>query len=239
MINSATKLIAGTKFEASQLINSGVKEEKIAIIPNAIDPNQLKDVSESGLFKNYLNLNNERIILYIGRLHRNKGIDVLLKAFHKVSRELEDVRLVIAGPDDNYLNVLVKIRDQLNLKDKVYFTDLLDRRQVQAAYTDASAVVYVSLQEGFPTVLLEAGFFSKPVIVSDHPSMNFIENGKSGMVVQYGNERQLEQSLVKILDNGDFAEKLGRNLNGYVTKKLTWSSISKEIESLYSNLVNN
>lgn len=236
LVNNANRLHALTKFEAAQYLDAGIDDDKVVVIPNGVSVEDFSDTLRGSFRKSYRINNNEKIILYLGRIHNGKGIDILVKAFALLSKEQNDLKLVIAGPDDCFLACLEKLVEDLNLIDKVIFTGSLDRNHVLAAYSDASVVVYASIQEGFPLVPLEAGIMGKPVIVSTAPAMDYVRKGNFGLSVEYGNVIQLKNSLKKILTNPKFSEELGRNGKNFVRQKYSWETIGKKIESMYLSI---
>jgi len=236
LLKDASKLFALTKLEASQLIQRGVQEDKIVIIPNAINPEDFSNPPPKGYFRNLFGLTDEEIILYLGRISKLKGLDTLIKAFSLLKRR-DNVKLVLAGPDDGLLEPLQRVVASLKLKDKVLFTGALTRKLVLAAFNDASVTVYASLQEGFPIVPLEAGIMGKPIIVSDHPSMEFVKKGEFGLTVEYGNVIQLKEALEEILGDHVLATKLGQNGKKFVMENFTWENIARKIENTYLQIL--
>lgn len=232
LLKHANKILALTEFEFSQLIQRGVSKDKIAIIPNGVDPDDFRNLPPKGWFKKRLGLSNEEIVLYLGRISSLKGLDILVKAFSML-RKPNNYRLVLAGPDDGFSGSLFRIIKSLKLEHKILFAGTLDRQQVPAALNDASVIIYATLQEGFPMVPLEAGIMGKPIIVSNHPSMHFVKKGVFGLGVEYGNVEQLRDALERILENPEFARELGGNGRSYVLKKFTWDRIAVNVESVY------
>jgi glycosyltransferase involved in cell wall biosynthesis len=237
IVRDASKLIALTDFEQRQYICGGVEQNKIAVIPNGV---AFEDFycSPSKSFKELYGIEEKYVVLYIGRINKDKGVDVLLKAFALLAKDRADVKLVLAGPDDGFSSVLHKMIGELDLKTKVLFTGSLNRRQVVAAYNDCSVVVYASLQEGFPLVPLEAGSAGKPIIVTDIPAMNFVREGRFGLTVKYGNIMQLKDALETILNNPEISEEFGRNGKKFISTHYSWQIIGKKIEDIYYEIYN-
>jgi glycosyltransferase involved in cell wall biosynthesis len=235
LLKDASKIFALTELESSQLIQRGVDKDKIVIIPNAIDPEDFCDLPPRGYFKKQLGLDNEEIILYLGRISSLKGLDILVKAF-SLLRKPNNFKLVLAGPDDGFSNSLHRIIKCLKLKGKILFAGTLNRQQVLGALNDATVTVYATIQEGFPMVPLEAGIMGKPIIVSNHPSVDFVKKGRFGLGVDYGNAAQLKDALERILDDRVFAEELGENGKKYVMKNFSWGTIAETFENEYRQL---
>jgi glycosyltransferase involved in cell wall biosynthesis len=237
LLKNAGKIFALSQFEFSQLVERGVSKDKIVIIPNAIDLEDFKDPPKKGQFRKELQLDEEEIILYLGRISRLKGLEFLVRAFSLLSNS-NNYRLVLAGPDHGFSNSLHRLIDSLRLNDKVLFTGTLDRKQVLGALNDAAVIVYATRQEGFPMVPLEAGIMGKPVIVSNHPSMDFVREGQFGLSVEYGKAVQLKETLERILENHDFAAELGENGRRYITKNFAFDAVAERVENEYLELIN-
>jgi glycosyltransferase involved in cell wall biosynthesis len=236
LLLNASAIFALTEFEKDQLIKMGVQEEIIEIVPNAVDPQAFSNLPPKGYFKNLFKLDDDKIVLFIGRLNALKGIDTLIKAF-SLLLEKKHVKLVIIGSDDGMLKSLIKLVTNLQLGDKVLFMGYLNRHLVHAALNDASTVVYATQQEGFPLVPIEAAMAGKPVIVSDHPSMAFVEKGRFGLTVKYGNIVQLKDAIEKLLDSPLLTYELGQNGRKYVNANFSWSAISARTEAVYSKIL--
>lgn len=237
LVDSASKLIALTQFEATQYLEAGIERDKIIVVPNGIAPEDFSDVPPSGSFRTSYGVGEEEIILYLGRIHKSKGIDTLVKAFSLLSKDRSDVRLVLAGPDDGFLLTLKRVVAKLHLKDKVLFAGPLNRKQVLAAYNDAAVVAYPSIQEGFPIVPLEACIMGKPVVVSHLPAMTFIKKAECGLMVEYGDEAQLKEALETFISDRTFAKKLGQNGRNFVLNNFDWDIIIKKIENVYLQIL--
>lgn len=237
LLLNASAVFALTDFEKGQLVKIGVQEEKIEIVPNGVDPKDFGNLPSRGYFKKLIRLNHDdEIILFVGRLNATKGLDILIKAF-SLMRERKFVKLVLVGPDAGMFKSLTKLVTDLHLSSKVVFTGSLTRSMVKAALNDAVAVVCPSAQEGFGLVIIEAAMTGKPVVVSDCSSMSFVEKGRFGLTVKYGNPLQLKEAMEKLLDNPTLSYELGQNGQKYVNDNFTWDIISARIEAIYSKIL--
>ena len=238
LVNNASKLHALSEFEVNQYLASGIRREKIEIIPNGVNPQDFLDISLTSFFRKTYGLNEEKIVLYLGRLHKEKGIDTLVRSFALLSKKMEAVKLVIAGPDDDFLSSLKGIVDELNLIDKVIFTGSLNRKQVLAAYNCANVVVYASFHEGFGIVPLEAAIMGRPVVVSDVPAMDFVKKGNFGLIVKYGNVSQLSEALERLLTNLELSREMGENGKKFASEHYSWAETGRRIEDIYHHSLN-
>ena len=142
LLRDASKVIALSTVEAEQYRAMGVPEEKIAIIPNGIDLTEYANLPLKGSFKKKFGIDeDEKIVLYLGRIHKIKGIDILVRAFAEIIEKLDDVKLVIVGPDDGYLGEIETQIKSLNIKNKVLIPGPLYGEDKLAAYVDADVYV--------------------------------------------------------------------------------------------------
>lgn len=236
VLKDASKIIALTRNEADQYMQMGINESKISIIPNGIDLKEYEDLPERGEFRKKYSINdNEKIILYLGRIDKIKGIDLLIDVFSRLKYELNNIKLVIIGPKNDYSSILSDSVNNLNLNDTVLFTGALYGRDKLAAYVDADVYVLPSRYETFPNTVLEACLCGTPVIVTDRCGISdLIINYKLGSVVEF-DENQLKIAIFRSLN-----EKVKSDLFCDSTQNFKnifcWPNVLMKVESLYNNI---
>jgi glycosyltransferase involved in cell wall biosynthesis len=237
ILQGAAKLIASSSIEMKQFASAGVPSDKIIIVPNGIDVKSFESLPETGALKKKLGLGNSSVIvLYIGRLHKRKGIGFLLDAFAQM--DSKNAVLVIAGADYGYLPKIKEKASLLQIDRKVVFMGYISERDKLAAYIDSSVVVYPGIYESFPLVPLEAALCSKPVIVSDDSVMAEIASlGGFGVATKYGDVTQLRNSLSTILNNSKMAVEMGRKGRDFVKINFNWPKIVSILEHVYCNVL--
>ena len=236
LLRDAQVVIALTDKEVKQYKDMGVAEDKIEIIPNGIDLLEFDNLPEKGEFRRKYNLDSDQsIILFLGRIHKIKGLDLLGEAFADLTRELHNIKLVIAGYDDGYLPILTHLIKELDIEEQVLFTGPLYGREKLEAYVDADVYVLPSVYETFPISVLEAWACGTPVIVSDRCGIADIVDGQAGYVVKY-DKKQLRNALVAILTNVDSADRFREKGCKLVREKFTWSKIIEQLEHTYLNV---
>jgi glycosyltransferase involved in cell wall biosynthesis len=223
----------------ARFLTSFVTKDRIKIIPNAINSAALLHNSKQDIdqFLKIHNLEDKKIILYVGRLMALKGINYLIKAFFDVKNEMKDpsVVLVIAGEGDEY-NSLKKITDEYNLTDSVRFIKYLSDTERNYLYQSSRLFALPSLSEGFPTTVLEAMFYGIPVIGSDIPVMkqNFSD---SALLVPQRNSRALAGAILFLLSDPGSALELSLKGKNKVINNFTWDSIVKKYLDIYSEVI--
>jgi glycosyltransferase involved in cell wall biosynthesis len=115
-LRDANIVIASTELEGYICTQMGVDRHNIRMIPNAVDLEGYKNLPERGVFRQKYGLGERRQIGFLlGRIHKAKGIDLLLHTFASISKELESAQLIIAGPDDRFLPSLQSFVDLCQL----------------------------------------------------------------------------------------------------------------------------
>jgi len=235
LLRDASKVIALSQTEAEQYMSMEVPEDKIEVIPNGIDLSEYSKLPPKGSFKKKLSLdNNEKIILFLGRIHRIKGVDILIKAFASINTKLENVKLVVAGPDDGYLYEVRALARTLGIGDKIAFVGPLHGVNKLEAYVDADFLVVPSLYEIFGIVILEAYACGKPVIASRVMGPEeLVLDGKTGILVNPGEINELTDAIELLLNDESKTRIMGMNARQFVTKNFDIEKIVNKIEILY------
>jgi len=240
LLRDASKVVALSQLEAQQYKAMGVPEEKIAIIPNGIDLSEYANLPPKGSFKKKFNIDEDkRIVLYLGRLHRSKGIDFLIKAYAHLTNDLKfrDALLVIAGPDDGYLTEAKRLATSLRVADKVVFTGMLSEKEKISAYVDSTICTYLRHYEPFGLVPLEAAACGTPVIVSFGTYMaNVVDEGKFGFSVKYGDINELAEIMDKMLNYYELLRKMGQKGRKFVFENCDWANIVTKLEKVYEKV---
>ena len=232
ILKDASKVIAVSKEEAEYDRQMGANNKKISVIYNGMDIEYFKNLPEYGAFKKKYGIN-KKIILYLGRIHKSKGIDFVIKSFSKLVEEANDVILVIAGSDDGYKAELEKLIEKLNLIGKVKFTGFLDEEDKISAYTDADLFVHtVQYMGGVGLTPLESILCDTPVIVTEECG-EVIKEANAGYWVKYGDVNDLREKMKSILENPEEGEKMVKRGKKYITENLTWSKNTEKILKNY------
>lgn len=237
LLNDASKLIALTEIEAEQYHKMGVTENKIEVLPNGIDLVRYENLPEKGVFrKKYGIKNNQKVLLYLGRIHKIKGINLLVEAFSELTSRMEDIKLVIAGPDNGFLSILEAQIGDLNIKDKVLFTGPLYEKDKLEAYVDADVYVLPSVYEAFPVTVLEACACGTPVIVTKNCAISNIVDNKVGYVSDF-EKGQLCETIFKLLNNYEDRVNFSENGRKIIFEFFDWSNIQLKLERIYSQCI--
>jgi glycosyltransferase involved in cell wall biosynthesis len=239
ILKSASTVIALNHAEARQYRNMGVPERKIRIIPNGIDLSEYSTLPCKGCFKKKFNIpEDKKIVLYLGRIHETKGIDLLVRAHAYLSKSIKpnDVLLIVAGPDDGYFNQIKSLVDSLGMSGNVLFTGFINNEDKLRALVDAEVLVSPSFF-GFPITFLEACAVGVPIVSSNMgDTLDWIDNNV-GYVVPPTPE-DLAMAMYKILTDNELHEVFSRNCREIVRKRFSIERVVDELEVLYQNTAN-
>ncbi len=114
IIRHASAHIGITENEKKQFLDYGIDPKTVVIIPNGINSDDFIDINDDE-FRNKFSIGNNPFILFLGRLNRIKGPDLLLMAFAGIRSQFPEYNLVYAGPDEGMLDILKKIAKTENL----------------------------------------------------------------------------------------------------------------------------
>ena len=236
IIKDASEIIASSKIESDQYFDllPGLEYEKIVHIPNGIDLVTYLNLPEKGTFKKKYSINtDEKVVLFLSRLHKRKGADLLIKAFCDLKSELKNVKLVIAGPDEGYLDTLKSIVAELNIKDDVVFTGPLYESDKIEAYVDADVFVLPSKDryESFGNVVLEALACGTPVIVTNNCGISEWITDDVGYVIEYDKD-QITNAIYEILVNDELGN-IYKTISKNFINNFTWDDVVTKIENTY------
>jgi len=235
LVEGAACLIATSEQECRELIEEGVCPEKVVIRRNGLDLSEFENLPPQGAFRGELELSNkEPLVLYLGRLSRKKGLDLLLRVF--ASLEVP-ARLAIVGPDDRdgCVQELERLRVQFGLQDRVVLTGPRFGRQKLEALVDADLFVLPSQNENFGNAVAEAVACGVPVIVTDCCGIAPYIQDRVGLVVKY-DEEEIQEAIYQLLVDKQLREKFIQNMV-QVKKELSWEEPIREMEELYKSIV--
>lgn len=234
----ADQVIVNSNFmnkDTQRLFN--MTQEKVKTIPNGIDLDKFEGFDRDYAFRRNYAADNEKIILTLGRIVQEKGIQHLIAAMPKIMKYYNDVKLVIGGkgPKMDDLKRLVK---DLGIENKVYFAGFISGDDLQRMYKSADVSVFPSTYEPFGIVALEAMLAGIPTVVSDIGGLDEIVSHKvDGMKAYAGNLNSLADSILEVLHDKDLADKVVKNASRKVKELFNWDRISEMTADVYEESI--
>lgn len=241
VIMSDAILVPGTKHK-EYFISLGASPSKIFLFPNtsniAINEN---DYIFKEKLKEKLEIKDNKIVLYVGRLVERKGVQYLIKAFTKLRMERKYVDLIIIGRGE-YGKKLELLCKNLNIRDNVYFMGYVKDEFLPAFYLLSNVcVVPSSKEDAWVLVLNEAMYFGKPVIATDNVggAFDMIKEGINGYIVPAKDVNALCEAMKKILSDSDLEKKMRENSKKIIEEGFTYEHMVKGFKNAIEHVLRN
>jgi len=239
IVNLSDKIIAHCKHMRKIAIQAGLNKNKICVICNGVDLSKFSPDITGKKFREELGANGDtKVIGMAGRIVSWKGCDVFINAAAQVVKIIPDTKFIIVGeaPDSQYLGQLVKLAEDLGVKDKIVFVGLCSNMPEVFAALDL--FVLPSWEEPFARVVLEAMAIGKPVIGTDvGGTPEQIIDNVTGLLVPPRDPVSLAEAIIKILQDGKAAKKMAVAARRRAEQLFSIKKHVRAVESIYENLL--
>ena len=226
IIDYAKFVIAETAIGVAEWEKLGARRNQIRLQHPLLDISEFAGVPATGK-------TNPFTILFLGRIHQAKGIDILLEAFMKLLR-LKDAKLVIAGQDDGYLATLKELVKEARVQDKVSFSGFIDGKDKLSALSSAGVLVQPSRNEAGARPSLEAIMCGTPVVVSrDTGAGREIASFDGGLLFQSGDAEELAKAILEVIEKPEEARARTEKAREYIVENLSLEKQIGQYEKLY------
>jgi len=196
-----------------------------AVVPNGVDPQAFAHLPPAAGFRQRWQLGDDRLVLFMGRLHPRKGALLMAHAFQEAN--LPGTRLVLAGPDEGDGPALRALGDP-----RIVLTGYLEGEERLAALAAADLFVLPALGEGMPVAALEAMAAGVPVIISPECHLPQVVTHGAGLVV-LPQKAGLAAALREALADEPARQAMGRQARALVQQHFTWASAAAALEAVY------
>lgn len=234
ILKNSDCILAQTKNQKVEIASYGIKN--IVIVPNGVDLDKFK--LEKSEMRRELGFKNEFLIIFVGRLHKVKGVDYLIKAMKYLVKKSENIKLLIIGDGKEKRKLKELVRDE-NLEENVIFKGMIENKLIPKYLTASDIFALPSISEGFPVTILEALASTLPIIASNVRGMNeIIENEKNGFLVEPKNSKKIAEKIIKLRDNEALRLKISEN-NMIKAREFSWENVIKRLEIAYDKALEN
>ena len=230
-INGAACLHALTHAEAEDYRRFGSRCP-IAIIPNGV---AIAQNANSELFlRKYPSLREKRVVLFLGRIHFKKGLDILIEAWATIAEKWPEARLVLAGPDfEGTRSKIEALAAERGLNERVLFTGMLRDEMKWSALAAAQCFVLPSHSEGLSVSVLEAMGVGLPVIITEQCNLPQVATYEAGWIVK-PDLHQIAASLNEFLQNSPSTnQQIGKRGRLLVGEQYNWPLIARKMSEVY------
>lgn len=217
-----------------------ILRDKLVLVPNVLkDEYRSRNEEELNNLRNKYGFNdNDKIVLFAGRIDLVKGFVELIEAIKLVQREIPNTKLVIAGSG----NYTLAFSTAAPCWSNIIFTGFLSKEQLYDLYAIADVGVVPSKHEEFGYVAVEMMMHKLPVIVNNTTGLReIVENGKFGTVFDYGenwNVEELKKQIINVLINGGPDDEMIKQARNKVLECYSWDSFCRRIQDIYYRMEN-
>ena len=235
----AWRIIVCSEFMKSEVQRTfSVGPEKIDVIFNGVEPSKFEfdwTAEERSAQRAKVALPEEKIVIFVGRFVREKGIQVLLNAANVVLAQEPNTKFMIVGGGNR--ERLERYTEWAGLKDKVLFTGFMANRSLHQLYRVADVAVFPSLYEPFGIVALEAMAAGAPVVASDAGGLReVVLHDQTGTLSFSGDPQSLAWAILKVLRDPARAEKLSEKARERLTDDFAWDLIADQTIQVYDRV---
>ena len=230
----AKKIIVANEYEKKIFVEL-TDESKIEVVRNGIN---LDDMKSSVKFKKKYALDCN-YFLFLGRFHKVKGVDLLLKAIHLIKNHplMSNVKLVIMGVDFGFEREMFEMIRQMGLDNVVQVIQNPPREDVIASYNESEFLVLPSRWELSPLTPLEGFAFKKPTISTKAHGIPYtLHDRKDSILVESENFKELSDKIVELLNDKIKCAQLGMEGYQYVHKECNSKKMANQILNIYEKI---
>lgn len=208
------------------------------VVPNGLDWSHYRDLPIRGAVRIRWGLGDAPVVLFLGRLHFKKGLDLLIPAFDALRKRIADVQLVIAGPENDAYGQQVRgwVRER-GLDAAVHFVGPLHGADVIQAYVDADVFVLPSYTENFGMTVVEALACELPVVISNQVNIHAEVSGAGAGLVTRCDAVEVAQALEVLLNDPNRRRTMGAAGRQLVQARYTWPSIVDALTVEYERVI--
>ena len=238
IMRDAARLHALTEKEEADFVRLGADIGKIRVIPNGIS-SESRDCSSSEIvqFRRRLGIDEDaRLIVFLGRLSRIKGLELLADAFERVRSEMDNVTLIVGGSDDDFGEQARRLFKQSPLEPCVRFTGHLEAEQILVCLNAADVFVLPSLSEGLPMAVLEACRAGVPVVVTDRCNVPEVAEYGAGIVTAPLVD-EISEALLSVLQDDPRRQEMAARGKRMICERFSLEQVTTEMEKMYRGIV--
>lgn len=185
----------------------------------------------------------KKVVLYVGHFGPRKGLIFLIRAMKTITSTIQDaVAICIGGVPEwlgkqDYWSYLKNEIARLALEDKILLLERIPNEILPEFYSRASVFVLPSFYEAFAKVVLEAmACECATIITREGGPQEAIDDGKSGLLVDYASSTQLADAVIKILRDDRLGRRMGAEARKRILQEFTWQAVAQRINLSYEEV---
>ena len=237
--NRSDRVIACSTFMREQIVDVfGVPEEMVDVIPNGIDPEDIRpqDDHELRRLRSEFASPDEPLVLLVGRLVYEKGFQFALEALPRIIERLPSTRFVVAG-SGTHEEELRRQATELGLMKHGTFVGWIGDDVLHSLYAIADVCVVPSIYEPFGLVALEAMASSCPCIVADTGGLReVVPHDEVGLRFRARDPESLAEMTIRVLEDAQLCRRLTAEAFNHL-RSFDWADVAERTAGIYEKLV--
>lgn len=210
---------------------------RACVIPNGIDWRKFEVLPARGSFRKEYGLQDEPVVLFVGRIHPVKGIDLLVSALSEIRRRIASVKLMVVGPEnDNYGDKLRTVIAQMGLREHVVFVGHLDSAALVQAYVDSDVFVLPSKGENFGMSVVEAMACGVPVVISESVAIGSDVRASGAGIVLGRHVNAFAAEIIDLLGDAGKRRVMGDAGRRWSQQAYSWSNVARQVSQQYEEI---
>jgi len=238
----ADLLIASTADESAELVRTyGAVSERVFVVPPGVDLSVFQPVDRDEA-RRKIGYGPGRLLLFVGRLERLKGVEVAIRALALLrDRNHDDVRLLILGEDskdgdEGEKDRLKAVAADIGVRDRVDFLGSVAHHELPYFYSAADVCVMPSYSESFGLVGLEAQASGRPVVGSDVSGLrSVIRDQVSGYLIAGHDPAEYAERIGRLLEDPELAQQMGRR-GRLLAQRYSWTRTADRLRELFEDV---
>jgi len=237
----ANAIVVVTPFLRQYLIDLGISEEKISVIPNGADIEHFcPDETNRAVVRSKYGLNDRLVVGFVGGLRPYHGLSILINSARLVVSSFPKAHFLIVGEGPPRQALELQVREQ-GLDEVFTFTGNVPFKDVPAYINamDITVAPFPKLPDFYFSAIkiLEYMAVAKPVVASRYPDTeSVISDHVNGILVDPGDSVQLAQAILELLEDKELRMRLGEEARRLVSEKYTWKQVALKIIKISENL---
>jgi glycosyltransferase involved in cell wall biosynthesis len=232
--------VDGTKTQT--ILSNHLRNSKRIYLKPLIPPDSALFYNACGesVRKEILQLQFKKIVLFVGRLEKQKNLYLYLDAVYEIIEDgFANVLFLIIGDGSEREGLRRKTR-QLNIEANLRWIPYVKRSLLPSYYAACDVLVLPSLYEGFARVLMEAAMAGRPIVTTDVSGADdIIVNGESGFIVPINNKDELKKKVLVLLNDEYLAKRMGEEARNMMRKKYDYEILLRKQIEIWSELAGN
>ena len=238
----ADRVIAISHRLRDELIQKGIEEKRLSVVPNGVDLDTFKPKEKNARILKQYDLQGKIVIGFIGSIRKLEGLSLFIDHLPELTNQYENIRVLLVGDGDE-VTVLKDMTTKRSLQKQVIFTGRVNHDDILDYYSVIDIFVYPRInskvnQKVTPLKPLEAMAMQKVVIGSDVGGLKeLIQEGKNGLLFRTDDGEHLVRRCKDVIENAAFRQTIAEQTRSWVERERDWKNIIPTYAEIYSELL--